>query len=128
MADYLLKAPTEKPKKPRGGLANFRGRMSPGRPKGVRNKAAREIKERARDLMENPDYLKALKRRLEAGRAPHMETLLCHYAYGKPKEVIEYSGPGGGPIQVQPVPADLARLTLDQLQQLRQLAEKAQEE
>jgi hypothetical protein len=30
--------------------------------------------------------------RLIAGKAPHMETLLHHYAYGKPKELIEQAG------------------------------------
>jgi hypothetical protein len=30
---------------------------------------------------------------LDAGKAPHMETLLLQYAYGKPKEVREQAGP-----------------------------------
>lgn len=38
----------------------------------------------------------------------------------------EHSGPGGAPIQVQPVAVDLGKLTHDQLLQLRQLAEQAQ--
>ena len=38
----------------------------------------------------------------------------------------EHSGPGGAPIQIQPVAVDLAKLTPGQLAQLRQLAEKAQ--
>ena len=57
-----------------------------GRPKGVPNKATREIKEAARALLERPAYLVSLRRRVDAGEAPHMETLLHHYAYGKPKD------------------------------------------
>lgn len=67
-------------------------RKGGGRPKGVPNKATREIKEAARQLVESADYRQALQRRLVSGRAPHMETLLFHYAYGKPKETIDTPG------------------------------------
>lgn len=60
-----------------------------GRPKGVPNKATREIKDAARALVESPTYRTKLKERLEDGKAPHMETLLHHYAYGQPKHVID---------------------------------------
>ncbi len=52
------------------------------------NKVSREIKEAARALVEDPDYVANLTRRLKAGTAPHMETLLFHYAYGKPRDEI----------------------------------------
>lgn len=65
-----------------------------GRPKGVPNRATREVRELARSIVEDPGYLEGLKKRVEAGQAPHMETLLFHYAYGKPKERIEHSGEG----------------------------------
>ena len=29
----------------------------------------------------------------DSGKAPHMETLLHFYAYGKPKETVEQTGP-----------------------------------
>jgi hypothetical protein len=67
-------------------------RGGPGRPKGVPNKATRAIKEVAQAIIERPEYLSALQRRLDSGRAPHMETLLYHYAYGKPKDVTEHQG------------------------------------
>jgi len=60
-----------------------------GRPKGSQNKVTREIKAFARSLLEDPGYQAALKTRLKAGKAPHLEPLLYHYAYGKPKEQIE---------------------------------------
>ena len=76
---------------PRGNPQNLL-RGGPGRPKGVPNKATAEIKAVARRLVEDPLYVTALAQRLVRGRAPHMETLLFHYAYGKPKETVEHSG------------------------------------
>jgi hypothetical protein len=60
-----------------------------GRPKGALNKATREIREAAQALLDRPEYRISLQERLDAGRAPHMETLLHFYAWGKPKERIE---------------------------------------
>lgn len=63
-----------------------------GRPKGALNKATREIKDIAAGLLADPAYVTSLKRRLTSGKAPHMETLLHHYAYGKPKETTAHEG------------------------------------
>lgn len=63
-----------------------------GRPRGAVNKATREIKDAARKLLEDKAYQLALKRRLKAGKAPHMETLLHYYAYGKPRETLAVQG------------------------------------
>lgn len=63
-----------------------------GRPKGALNKTTREIKELSQSLLTDPAYLDALKRRLVSGKAPHMETLLHQYAYGKPKDTTEHQG------------------------------------
>lgn len=49
----------------------------------------------AKRLLEDPEYQESLRRRLEAGEASHMETLLHHYAYGKPKETMELEVPEG---------------------------------
>ena len=62
---------------------------SPGRPRGVPNKATVEIRDAARRLLEDEAYQRGLSARLIKGRAPHMETLLYHYAYGKPKETMD---------------------------------------
>lgn len=64
-------------------------RGGPGRKAGVPNKAAREFKDAARALVEDPVYVAELRRRLVAGKAPHMEPLLFHYAYGKPRETVD---------------------------------------
>ena len=76
-------------------------RRGGGRPKGVPNKTTPEIRLIARSLLERPEYLESLQKRLDAGRAPHMETLLAHYAYGKPAEQVEHSQ--SGPIVVKHV-------------------------
>lgn len=67
-------------------------RGGPGRPKGQPNKATAEIRDAARAIVEDKDYAESLKKRVIAGKAPHMETLLFHYAYGKPKDVTDHEG------------------------------------
>ena len=60
-----------------------------GRPKGAVNKATREIKDIADGLLSDPSYVESLRRRLSSGKAPHMETLLHHYRWGKPKDTVD---------------------------------------
>jgi hypothetical protein len=57
-----------------------------GRPTGSLNRTTMEVRELARRLIEDPKYQASLRRRMIAGKAPHMETLLFAYAYGKPVE------------------------------------------
>lgn len=64
------------------------GERRGGRQKGVPNKVTREIRAASQALLSNPAYQKSLKARLRAGKAPHMEVLLHHYAHGKPKETM----------------------------------------
>ena len=65
---------------------------NPGRPKGAINKSTREVKAFARAIVEDPEYVDSLRRRLVSGRAPHMEPIMFYYAYGKPKEVVDTPG------------------------------------
>lgn len=74
-----------------------------GRQKGVLNKATRDIKAFAQDWLTDPAYLESLRIRLLNGEAPHIETLLYHYGYGKPKETLALEGP------MRPVIVDLLR-------------------
>lgn len=75
-----------------------------GRPKGVPNKVTREVREVARKLVEDPVYQKRLRIRMLKGKlAPGVEALLWHYAYGKPKETHEVTGPDGGPIALEKI-------------------------
>jgi hypothetical protein len=46
----------------------------------------------ASGLLNTPAYHASLTKRLLAGKAPHMEVLLHHYLYGKPKAHVEHSG------------------------------------
>ena len=71
-----------------------------GRPKGVPNKATRDIKAWARGMLEDPDYRASLKARLASGQAGQVEALLYHYGYGKPKEQVELSS-GLAPLIVE---------------------------
>lgn len=77
-------------------MANTARRKPPaagrGRPKGALNKATREIKAFALEFLNSDDYMIAMKRRVIAGKAPHLETLLYHYGYGKPKDSIQLDG------------------------------------
>ena len=63
---------------------------SPGRPKGVPNKATKEVKELARRLVLEPEYQQKLRHRLLKGTLPPaVESLLWHYAFGKPKDTLD---------------------------------------
>ena len=62
---------------------------NPGRPKGAINRKRKEIRDLAHRFITDGRYLRGLLERLRNGEAPHMEVLLHHYAYGKPKERIE---------------------------------------
>lgn len=68
-------------------MAKFQ-KGNPGRPKGATNKSTRDIQAFSRAQLEDPEYVAALRERLIEGKAPHMETLLAHYAYGKPKDTL----------------------------------------
>lgn len=72
-------------------------RGGPGRPKGVQNKATREIKDFGEKLLKSKEYRDALKARIIAGEAPQMEQLLHHYTYGKPAETVKMDPPLQGP-------------------------------
>jgi|SRR6185369_2351481 len=90
-----------KPFKPGDGRA--------GRRPGSLNKATIEVKEACREIVESPAYRRNLKLRAAKGElSPPVEVMLWAYAYGKPKEQIELSGPNGGPIRIGPMTAEEA--------------------
>jgi len=70
-----------------------------GRKKGSKNKRTRDAEEFAAALLDDPKYLVSLKYRLLKGTAPHMETLLCHYRYGKPvdRKSVGFEDADGNP-------------------------------
>ncbi len=64
-----------------------------GRVKGVPNKATAEVREIAQRIVGDPAYRAALTLRVQRGKAaPAIEVLLWHYAFGKPKDIIEHQG------------------------------------
>jgi hypothetical protein len=90
-------------------LKNLKRGGQPGRRRGIPNKVTLEIRDAARAIVEDDAYVESLKRRVIAGRAPHMETLLFHYAYGKPKDQVEVSGAAGAVTVVRFVDVSSAR-------------------
>jgi hypothetical protein len=54
-----------------------------GRRKGVPNQATQDVRELARAIISDPEYLRGLRERVCAGRAASMEPMLWHYAYGR---------------------------------------------
>jgi hypothetical protein len=70
-----------------------------GRKPGSVNKTTREIREFAQRMLEDPEYVAALKIRLKRGTAGAIEPLLYHYGYGKPKDTLEIEG-GAKPLVI----------------------------
>jgi hypothetical protein len=55
----------------------------------VANKATEEVRQLARQIIDDPAYLKSLRRRILEGKAAGLEVQLWHYAYGRPSEPAE---------------------------------------
>jgi hypothetical protein len=65
-----------------------------GKPKGTPNCATVEGRELAQRLVNSAEYRRQLRRRLLAGDLPPaVEVLLLHYAWGKPRDVLELHQP-----------------------------------
>lgn len=75
------------------------GERRGGRQKGSRNKRTQAIEAYARSIVEDPTVQAVLLQQAKQGTLPApVLQMLFYYAYGKPVERIEQSGPGGGPI------------------------------
>lgn len=70
-----------------------------GRKKGTKNKASNGIRKFSLQLLMDPIYRRELRKRLKDHTIdPGIHRMLYQYAYGRPPEKIELSGPDGGPI------------------------------
>lgn len=73
-----------------------------GRPKGVKNKATLEVEAACRRLVDDEEYQRYFAHRLKVGQLPPaLEAMVWHYAYGKPSERVEVSGPGGSELTIR---------------------------
>lgn len=81
---------TRKKAKPRGKPFEPGHKRVGGRKKGTPNKVTKEAREAASRIVDDPEYRENLLLRAKAGRlAPAVETMLWHYAKGKPVERVE---------------------------------------
>lgn len=68
-------------------------RGGPGRPKGVPNRTTLDARRFCSSIVDDPTYRRKLLERARAGElAPAVESLLWHYAHGRPKAEIEFAG------------------------------------
>lgn len=71
-----------------------------GRQKGAKNKASNGIRKFSLQLLMDRDYRRELRKRLKDHTLdPGIHRMLYQYAYGRPPEKVEISGPDGGPIE-----------------------------
>ena|SRR5690242_19901860 len=93
-----------------------------GRQKGTPNKATAEMKEAVDRFLTDPDYQDNLMRRIEAGRADHIELYLWQWRYGRPKVVLEVSG---GQSRTREIAKNLMNLSKAERMELVRLERKA---
>jgi hypothetical protein len=78
-------------------LANLRrgGTRSPGR-----RPIDREAREWERRFLESEEYRESARRRVLAGKAPHLERLRHEHVYGKATDRVELSGAEHSPVRI----------------------------
>ena len=78
---------------PGPGRPFVKGDKRAGRPKGRANAVTLDVREFAQKFIDDADYRESLRKRVLRGDAPHMETLIWHYRFGKPKDTLEINQP-----------------------------------
>jgi len=96
-------------------------RKTGGRVRGTPNRATADVRQFARQLVEDPLYVARLMTRMRSGNAGAMEPLVWQYAYGKPRPVViePIQSDTNGP------PPDLSKLSNEELDLLEPLLVKA---
>ena len=70
-----------------------------GKSDGSSTTVTRQVKELCCNLVEDPKYQASFKRRLLSGElSPALESLVWHYAFGKPKDEVDLATQG--PIEI----------------------------
>jgi hypothetical protein len=104
------------------GLATLGLPRKYGRPLGSINITKTIAGQRAREILESPEYTKTLLDRAKAGTLGPMEQVLWHYAYGKPTENIN--------MRMQARDEDMADLSntelLERVEQMQNMLQEAQ--
>lgn len=71
-----------------------------GRTKGTPNRVSAEMKAFLKSVIEDPEYQDALRARMIAGKAAHMEQLAAYYTLGKPSETVAVQSPSLAEVMV----------------------------
>lgn len=67
--------------------------LAKGRLQGVPNRVTKQVRDQARQMVEDPRYRRRVVRDLRAGALhPALEAMLWYYAYGRPVERIRMTG------------------------------------
>lgn len=66
-----------------------------GRPKGALDHSTREMKEWALELFSSPEWRASARRRILAGKAPHLETHIVAVLMPKPKDGASLTNENG---------------------------------
>lgn len=111
----------EESRDPRGRKRG--GRKTGGRKKGTPNKATVQVKEFAQAFLDdNRGRAKMLALYRSGKLHASIIVMLHHYAYGKPKELVELTGKDGGPMELRGLSdADVDRRIAETEAQLRGL-------
>ncbi len=73
-----------------------------GRKRASKNRSTVEVRSLAQNLLSDRKYLDNLRKRLNDGKLPPaVETMLWHYAYGRPAERHSFAGPDEGPTELR---------------------------
>jgi uncharacterized protein YdeI (BOF family) len=87
-----------------------------GRQKGTPNRVTVEAREAAGALVDDPIYRRTLARDMRARTVqPAIESLLWHYAKGKPKDVVEITGSLDVAARAAQIAEDVRNMTDEEL-------------
>ena len=75
-------------------------KLGRGRPPGAVNKLSAEVREFWTQFFASAEYRESARRRIIAGRAPHLEGYWLPAIYGKPAETVTLQGDARKPVRL----------------------------